>query len=90
MSRFDRFRFTFAIGLWIFYFSIVSPTLAQVVKVAAPEFEIPATLGEWQSKRKALRDTLIRVMGALPPRPKVPNVSLQKREDKGNYFEERF
>lgn len=90
MMRLRYLRFVIAYGIGMFYFIAPSSTLAQSVKVAAPEFLIPGTLAEWQSNRKAVRDTLVRIMGALPPRPKVPNVTVGKREDKGHYFEERF
>jgi dienelactone hydrolase len=66
------------------------PTFAQAVKTAAPEFTIPNTLAAWQSDRKAVRDTLVRLLGALPARPRVPAVTILGHEDKGGYTEERF
>ena len=60
------------------------------MNTAAPPFAVPNQLAEWQSKRKAVRETLVKLMGALPPRPKNTEVSSGGRLDKGNYFEERF
>jgi dienelactone hydrolase len=91
MMRLISFKIVVAFALMTFCIvTAFIPTLAQPVKVAAPEFKIPNTLAEWQSNRKAVRDTLIKLMGALPARPKTPVVQIIGREDKGNYFEERF
>jgi dienelactone hydrolase len=67
-----------------------SPIFAQTLKTAAPEFSIPNSLAEWQATRKGIRDTLIKLMGALPARPKVPAVQVGSRIDKGTYWEESF
>lgn len=66
------------------------PLSAQTMKPAAPEFNIPTSLAEWQSNRRAVRETLVKVMGNLPSRPKAPAVVVSSRTDKGGYFEERF
>lgn len=55
-----------------------------------PEFIAPAKLESWQQQRNTLRDTLIRVMGKLPPRPHVAAVKILSREDKGDYILEKF
>jgi dienelactone hydrolase len=60
------------------------------VKNAAPAFSVPDNLSAWQSKRKAVRDTLVKLMGVLPSRPKVPVVTTISITDKGSYTEERF
>lgn len=73
-----------------FILVIFRPTMAQKATIAAPEFVVPTTLAEWQGNRKAIRDTLIKVMGALPARPKAPDVTVAPRQDKGGYWEERF
>ena len=55
-----------------------------------PEFIIPKNLDAWQKQRPALRDTLMRLMGALPARPVVPVVRTLSTEDKGSYSLEKF
>lgn len=77
-------------GIAVFFLLCIQPSFAQAVKVAAPEFAIPNNLADWQSNRKAVRDTLIKLMGTLPPRDKTPQVQVEPRQDRGNYFEERF
>lgn len=72
-------------------FSLLFPliTLAQTYTLV-PEFTVPRDLKTWQKSRVALREDLIRVMGELPPRPKVPQVEIVSREDKGTYTLEKF
>jgi dienelactone hydrolase len=63
---------------------------AQTVTPNAPELPIPATLDQWKKQRKEIRETLVRVMGDLPARPKVTQVKILSREDKGGYILEKF
>lgn len=64
--------------------------LAQTVNPLVPELAIPVTLDQWKKQRKEIRETLIRTMGELPPRPKVTPVKTLSREDKGSYVLEKF
>ncbi|MDQ6632191.1 MAG: alpha/beta hydrolase family protein [Verrucomicrobiota bacterium] len=56
----------------------------------APEFSIPKTKAAWEKKRKEIRAELRQLLGKLPPRPKTPNVKTLSREDRGDYFLEKF
>jgi dienelactone hydrolase len=60
------------------------------VKLSVPELVIPARLEQWQTQRKVIRETIINVLGDLPPRPKVTAVRTLSREDKGAYVLEKF
>jgi len=74
--------------LVIFFHPLI--TFAQVVNPKVPELTIPSTLDQWQKQRKNIRETLVKVMGDLPPRPKVTPVRTISREDKGSYTLEKF
>lgn len=65
-------------------------TFAQHVNEHVPELNVPATLGQWQNQRKTIQETLVKVMGDLPLRPKVTTVRILSREDKGDYILEKF
>jgi hypothetical protein len=41
----------------------------------APEFSVPKTKATWEKRRPEVRATLWELLGKLPPRPKVPNVT---------------
>src|SRR5579884_18782 len=56
----------------------------------APEFEIPKSRHTWERKRKEVRAELNVLLGKLPPRPRVPNVQTLSREDRGDFFLEKF
>jgi len=64
--------------------------LAQHVNLSVPELVIPARLKQWQTQRKTIRETLWRVLGDLPPRPKVTAVRVLGHADKGSYIQEKF
>lgn len=74
------------------FFSVLFPlfTLAQQTNHNVPEFIIPENLEDWQQKRITLRNTLVEVMGKLPPYTQTPPVNVKSREDKGTYILERF
>lgn len=55
-----------------------------------PEFAAPATRAAWNARRVKIRATLWQLLGALPPRPKVPKVKTLRREDRGDYWFEKF
>lgn len=56
----------------------------------APPLEIAPDAGHWRAQQAALRETLNRLLGALPPRPTNPAVRVEIREDRGAYWAERF
>jgi dienelactone hydrolase len=57
---------------------------------ATPEFIPPATLEAWTKARPELRAQLGRLLGQLPARPKIPATKALSREDRGDYFLEKF
>src|SRR2546423_15068154 len=56
----------------------------------APPFTPPRTKRVWEKKRKEIRAQLWAVLGKLPPRPGLAKVETLSREDKGDYFLEKF
>jgi dienelactone hydrolase len=77
------------IGL-LFSILFALTTLAQQTSSSVPEFIVPQDLETWQQRRSAIRDTLIKLMGQLPPRRGVAKVQILSREDRGEYTVERF
>ncbi len=57
---------------------------------AIPALKIPATQSEWEEQRKEIRATLWTLLGELPQRPAKPAVTVISREDKGDYWQEKF
>lgn len=55
-----------------------------------PALQLPATQTEWETQRKEIRSTLWKLLGDLPPRPKRAAVKTLTREDKGDYWLEKF
>lgn len=55
-----------------------------------PPLKIPATQREWETQRKEIRATLWQLLGDLPARPTTPTVTTVSREDKGDYWLEKF
>ena len=56
----------------------------------APEFKVPATRAAWEKQRTAMRDQLGRLLGDLPPRPRIPKVETLSREERDGYVLEKF
>lgn len=56
----------------------------------APPFTIPGSRLAWEEQRQQVRTQLHELLGKLPPRPKVPKVETLTREDRGDYFLEKF
>ena len=56
----------------------------------APEFSAPATRTGWEKQRKQIRTQLWQLLGKLPPRPARPAVQTLNREDRGDYWLEKF
>jgi dienelactone hydrolase len=65
-------------------------TLAQTMNLTVPELTVPNDLAQWQTQRTTIRETLIKVMGDLPPRPKVTTVRTLSLENRGDYTLEKF
>jgi len=56
-----------------------------------PDWKLPDDLKQWQSNDRAkTRDTVLKCLGDLPPRPRKPAVKVTATEDKGDYTLERF
>lgn len=55
-----------------------------------PRLMVPENLGEWKTRREEIRHELGRLLGRLPARPTVPQVQILSREDRGEFFVERF
>jgi dienelactone hydrolase len=56
----------------------------------AAKFESPKTRAAWESQRKKIRGHLWKLLGDLPPRPKVPTVTVLSREERDDYVVEKF
>lgn len=56
----------------------------------APPFTIPAAKVAWEKQRHQVRAQLTELLGKLPPRPKLPKVETLAREDRGDYWLEKF
>jgi dienelactone hydrolase len=55
-----------------------------------PPFQPGPSRGDWQKQRLEIRSRLWELLGKLPPRPSVPTIEITAREDKGDYFLEKF
>jgi dienelactone hydrolase len=55
-----------------------------------PIFAVPASKEAWEARRAEIRAELRGLLGHLPARPKVPSAETLSREDRGDYFLERF
>lgn len=56
----------------------------------APPFAAPQSVDQWKRERVGIRDTLWKLLGKLPPRPKAPQVKTISREDRGDFIVEKF
>lgn len=56
----------------------------------APALAAPASRQEWMEQRQVIRARLVSLLGDLPARPPVPAVEILSREDRGDYFLEKF
>ncbi len=56
----------------------------------APDFRVAGSRPAFAEQRAEVRATLWRLLGRLPPRPKVPRVRTLTREDQGTHWQECF
>lgn len=68
--------------------NIAQRWLAQAT-LAAP-FTPPANISAWQQQRLQIRSQLWKLLGQLPPRPQKLEVQTLSREDRGDYWLEKF
>src|SRR4051812_33040414 len=54
-----------------------------------PEWPMPTDLRRWEKDRLEVRQTLVKLMGALPPRPDPAKVKVVSHEDRGEFFLDR-
>jgi dienelactone hydrolase len=65
------------------------PELFKSLKI--PEWPLPTDLKRWQEiDRAKTRETLLRCLGEMPPRPDPRKVRILSKEDRGDYTLERF
>lgn len=55
-----------------------------------PDFQIPASLAEWDKKRKKVKETLLTLLGDLPPRPESLKVRVVSKKQMPGYILEKF
>lgn len=59
--------------------------------VRIPEWPLPTDLKRWQeADREKTRQTLLKCLGEMPPRPDPKKVRVVSREDMGDYIQEAF
>lgn len=59
-------------------------------KWAYPDFQFPDKLSTWENERISVKDTLIMLLGDIPPRPKQLKVKTVLREERNGYIFEKF
>jgi dienelactone hydrolase len=55
-----------------------------------PDFQFPAKLSEWETSRIQVRETLNKLLGDIPSRPKQLKVKTVSREERNGYILEKF
>lgn len=55
-----------------------------------PDFQFPAKLSQWKEERVKVRETLLKLLGDIPPRPKKLFVKGISKEEKDGYILEKF
>jgi dienelactone hydrolase len=55
-----------------------------------PDFQFPAKLSEWETSRVQVRETLNKLLGDIPSRPKQLKVKTLSREQRNGYILEKF
>ncbi len=55
-----------------------------------PDFQFPDNLPKWKEERVKVKDTVLHLLGAIPPRPKQVQVKILSREERNGYIFEKF
>jgi len=55
-----------------------------------PDFDFPSGLAVWKKDRIQVKETLNKLLGDIPPRPKQLNVRTLSREERDGYILEKF
>jgi dienelactone hydrolase len=55
-----------------------------------PDFKFPDNLSTWKNDRVEVRETIQKLLGDIPPRPKKLNVKTLLREERNGYIFEKF
>jgi dienelactone hydrolase len=59
-------------------------------KLNYPDFQFPDNLSAWENDRTKVRDTLQKLLGQIPSRPKKLKVKTLSREERNGYILEKF
>lgn len=90
-SSLRRFLFLHCILMSSMVPSIAAtPPIEHWLLPSATPFQVAPSRAAWETQRKEVRDTLVKLLGDLPPRPQVPAVRILSVEDHGTYRLERF
>ena len=57
---------------------------------AYPDFQFPDKLSTWKNERIKVKETLIELLGDIPPRPEHLNVKTEFKEERNGYIIEKF
>lgn len=60
------------------------------MNLTVPELIVPSDITAWQTQRSTIRETLIKAMGDVPPRPTTTVARTLSKENKGPYTLEKF
>jgi dienelactone hydrolase len=55
-----------------------------------PDFRFPEKQSDWLKKRLEVKETLVKLLGDIPPRPQKPEVRIVSREARNGYVIEKF
>src|SRR5512139_663057 len=56
----------------------------------APDFHIPSSIDDWQSRRAQIRAQTLEALGRLPARPRLPAVKILASEERDDVRIEKF
>jgi dienelactone hydrolase len=59
-------------------------------KWSYPDFQFPGDLDKWEDSRIKVRETLQKLLGDIPPRPKQLRIKTISREERNGYVLEKF
>lgn len=55
-----------------------------------PDYQFPTDLSKWENDRMDIKNTILQLLGDIPPRPKQAKVKTISREEKDGYILEKF